>query len=193
MEVAHYRNLFQPSLGEAGYESVHSPKTRARSMSPFFKEAVDGCAIAWRRSKLRLLDSRLIEFSQLAMTYAEGNANMINRVMTRDNIAQMALLRVRPEWFSERRLRCQLRRQSTTINADSTANADLDDEYSLSDKLGSDDALDGGLVPSERCPLLLVVSVHMHWGKIYSVLFFLANYTIVRNYDFTVQIRSRQT
>ena len=42
--------------------------------------------------RFNLLKEHLVEFNQLAMSNADGSHDMINRVMTKDNIALAALL-----------------------------------------------------------------------------------------------------
>ena len=46
----------------------------------------------FRASKFQLVREHVIEFNQLAMTHAQGSDVMLNRVMTKDNIALAALL-----------------------------------------------------------------------------------------------------
>ncbi len=45
-----------------------------------------------RTSKFSLIKEHLVEFNQVAMANAEGSDIMLNRVMTKDNIALAALL-----------------------------------------------------------------------------------------------------
>ena len=42
--------------------------------------------------RFQLIKKHLIEFNKLAMSRADGSHDMINRVMTKDNIALAALL-----------------------------------------------------------------------------------------------------
>lgn len=42
-----------------------------------------------------MIKERLVEFTQLAMANAEGSDDMLNRVMTKDNIGLAALLETR--------------------------------------------------------------------------------------------------
>lgn len=46
-------------------------------------------------SRFFLLKEHLVEFNQLAMANAEGSDDMLNRVMTKDNIGLAALLQTR--------------------------------------------------------------------------------------------------
>jgi CCR4-NOT transcription complex subunit 6 len=46
-----------------------------------------------------LIKEQLVEFNQLAIEHANGHEDMLNRVMTKDNIALAALLHTRePCW-----------------------------------------------------------------------------------------------
>ena len=49
--------------------------------------------------RFRLVEEKLVEFNQLAMANAEGNDDMLNRVMTKDNIGLCALLETKPQVF----------------------------------------------------------------------------------------------
>lgn len=49
-----------------------------------------------RNFRFELQKEHVIEFTQLAIAKAEGSEHMLNRVMTRDNIALAAVLRIRP-------------------------------------------------------------------------------------------------
>jgi len=49
------------------------------------------------RNKFKLIKEHLVEFNQLAMANAEGSDDMLNRVMTKDNIGLAALLETRLE------------------------------------------------------------------------------------------------
>ena len=50
-------------------------------------------------SRFSLLEEKLVEFNQLAMANADGNDDMLNRVMTKDNIGLCALLETKPPIF----------------------------------------------------------------------------------------------
>lgn len=92
VETEQYHNFFLPELKRDGYEGIFSPKSRAKTMTDSEKKHVDGCAIFWRTSKFTLVKEHLVEFNQVAMENAEGSDAMLNRVMTKDNIAMAALL-----------------------------------------------------------------------------------------------------
>ncbi|XP_055645425.1 CCR4-NOT transcription complex subunit 6-like [Toxorhynchites rutilus septentrionalis] len=95
VETEQYFNFFKPELKNDGYESIFSPKSRAKTMAESDRKYVDGCAIFYRSSKFSLIKEHLIEFNQLAMANAEGSDNMLNRVMPKDNIGLAALLKVK--------------------------------------------------------------------------------------------------
>lgn len=79
------------------------------------RKKVDGCAIFWKNDKsemkskwlfasvlmayflfrFSLEKEQLIEFTNIAIAKAEGSEQMLNRVMTRDNIALAAVLKVK--------------------------------------------------------------------------------------------------
>lgn len=85
VETASYLKTFQPKLNEVGYDSEFTPKTRARTMQLLQDRVqVDGCAVFWRRNKFQMLEKRTLEFSQLAMHYANGKLHelkLLNNVL----------------------------------------------------------------------------------------------------------------
>ena len=50
--------------------------------------------------RFRLISEHLVEFNQLAIETARGSHDMINRVMTKDNIGLAALLETKPDIWS---------------------------------------------------------------------------------------------
>ncbi|XP_068231393.1 uncharacterized protein [Palaemon carinicauda] len=92
VETDQFYNFFLPELKNEGYEGIFSPKSRAKHMTESERKYVDGCAIFWRTNKFALVKERLIEFNQLAMANHDGSEDMLNRVMTKDNIGLAALL-----------------------------------------------------------------------------------------------------
>lgn len=99
VETEQYQDYFLRELQSEGYEGIFSPKSRAKTMSEFERKHVDGCAIFYKTSKFSLITEHLIEFNQLAMANAEGSDDMLNRVMTKDNIALVALLQIKDGAF----------------------------------------------------------------------------------------------
>nr|XP_018672587.1 CCR4-NOT transcription complex subunit 6-like isoform X2 [Ciona intestinalis] len=92
VETCEYHNFFLPELKLQGYDGIFNPKSRAKHMADEDKQHVDGCAIFWRTQKLSLVKEHLVEFNQVAMQNNEGSEDMLNRVMTKDNIGIAALL-----------------------------------------------------------------------------------------------------
>jgi CCR4-NOT transcription complex subunit 6 len=97
VETDQFYNFFLPELKREGYEGIFSPKSRAKTMSELDRKHVDGCAIFWRLTKFSLIKEHLVEFNQVAMANAEGSDVMLNRVMTKDNIALAALLETKEQ------------------------------------------------------------------------------------------------
>jgi CCR4-NOT transcription complex subunit 6 len=50
-------------------------------------------------NRFSLIKEHLVEFNQLAMANAEGSDDMLNRVMTKDNIGLAALLQTKEGAF----------------------------------------------------------------------------------------------
>ncbi|CAF0719998.1 unnamed protein product [Adineta ricciae] len=102
METDQFHSFFLPELQKHGYDGVFSPKSRAKTMCEQDRRYVDGCAIFYRQSKFRLIKHYLVEFNQLAMSAANGTAchDMMNRVMTKDNIGLVAFLETKEEIYS---------------------------------------------------------------------------------------------
>ncbi|XP_052071498.1 CCR4-NOT transcription complex subunit 6-like isoform X2 [Mytilus californianus] len=92
VETDQFYNFFLPDLKAIGYDGIFSAKSRARTMTESERKHVDGCAIFYRTNKFTLIKEHLIEFNKLAMANAEGSDDMLNRVMTKDNIGMAALL-----------------------------------------------------------------------------------------------------
>ncbi|XP_054711617.1 CCR4-NOT transcription complex subunit 6-like [Uloborus diversus] len=95
VETEQFYKYFLPELQNEGYDGIFSPKSRAKTMSEGERKHVDGCAIFYKTSKFLLVKDHLVEFNQLAMANAEGSDDMLNRVMTKDNIGLAALLQTR--------------------------------------------------------------------------------------------------
>lgn len=88
-----YSEWFYPKLKERGYDGAHYPRTRARTMSADDAKLIDGCATFWKRDKFQLIETQVIEFNQIALHKTDMRTeDMFNRVMSRDNIATVALL-----------------------------------------------------------------------------------------------------
>ena len=83
---------FLPQMKRDGYDGIFSPKSRAKTMTHGERRHVDGCAIFYRSDKFSLIFEHLIEFNQLALANSHGSDDMLNRVVTKDNIGLVALL-----------------------------------------------------------------------------------------------------
>lgn len=101
VETEMFHSFFLPELTQDGYDGIFSPKSRAKTMSENERRHVDGCAIFFRKRKFSLLKKHLVEFNQLAMSNAEGCDDMLNRVMTKDDIGLAALLQTKEAAFDD--------------------------------------------------------------------------------------------
>lgn len=93
--MAQFDQFFRPSLRMHGYEGVFAPKSRARTMSDWDRNFVDGCATFWKIDQFKLDEKHfLVEFNQTAMSRPSlrKHKDVYNRVMTRDNIALVTRL-----------------------------------------------------------------------------------------------------
>lgn len=95
VETDQFYKFFLPELKREGYEGIFSPKSRAKTMAESDRKHVDGCAIFYKNSKFVLIKEQLVEFNQMAIEHANGHEDMLNRVMTKDNIALAALLQTK--------------------------------------------------------------------------------------------------
>eukprot|EP00128_Syssomonas_multiformis_P018138 Colp12_sorted_trinity150504_noHs@24978 len=87
VEGEQFEKFFLPELRRRQYDGVFKPKSRARTMGELERCRVDGCAIFYKTTRYTLVNSHLIEFSQLSTLKCEGAEDMLNRVMPKDNIA----------------------------------------------------------------------------------------------------------
>ncbi|KAK0527800.1 Glucose-repressible alcohol dehydrogenase transcriptional effector [Tilletia horrida] len=94
VDIEQYEDYFLHHLSQQDYEGVFWPKSRARTMRDDERRHVDGCAIFFKANKWALIEKRLIEFNQLALQRPDfkKTQDMFNRVMTKDQIAVIALL-----------------------------------------------------------------------------------------------------
>lgn len=92
--MGEFYGYFLENLQVQGYSGIFSPKSRAKTMEAKNRQVVDGCSIIYRHDRFELVHQDLLEFSQLAIKSADGSTDMLNRVMTKDNIALCAVLRV---------------------------------------------------------------------------------------------------
>ncbi|KAG8970351.1 Glucose-repressible alcohol dehydrogenase transcriptional effector [Tulasnella sp. 419] len=101
VDAAQYEEYFTTKLESHGYDGIFASKSRARTMNESQRRLVDGCAIFFKKEKYSLVESQLIEFNQFTQfaQYAQRDSansvmseDMYNRVLTKDNIAIVALL-----------------------------------------------------------------------------------------------------
>lgn len=177
VETGQYHDYFLRELQAEGYEGIFSPKSRAKTMSNEEKKHVDGCAIFYRTSKFSLISEHLIEFNQLAMANAEGSDDMLNRVMTKDNIALAALLQIKEGAFES--LNTTAGATGTTSTTPTSASSinngpgaigpGLNITSSSTTKLGSNgnntntSTITGGGQIQLHQQRLLVCTAHIHW------------------------------
>ncbi|MFH4980361.1 hypothetical protein AB6A40_007070 [Gnathostoma spinigerum] len=104
VETEQFHSLFLPQLEVLGYRGIFSPKSRAKTMSEGDRRFVDGCAIFWKYDKFEMEREHTIEFTQVAIKKAATSEHMLNRVMPRDNIALCAVLKIKENVYSTRRM-----------------------------------------------------------------------------------------
>jgi CCR4-NOT transcription complex subunit 6 len=101
VETEKFYNFFLPELTREGYEGIFAPKSRAKTMNDNDRKHVDGSAIFFRKRKFTMVKKHVVEFNQMAMSNADGCDDMLNRVMTKDNISLVALLQTKEGAFDE--------------------------------------------------------------------------------------------
>lgn len=100
VETKEFQHCFQSGMRPWGFEGFFAPKSRARTMdSQADKDRVDGCAIMFKKDKFEMVDYQVIEFSRVAMLHGNKHRHMMNRVMPRDNVGLVAVLRTKPGIF----------------------------------------------------------------------------------------------
>jgi len=105
VQADRFEDFFLPEMRKLGYEGLYKKKTR-ESMGREGK--VDGCALFYRTSSLKLLEKYVIEFNDAAMAMAHAGTlsnkrsaspdelqKGLQRVL-RDNIAQVVVLETVP-------------------------------------------------------------------------------------------------
>jgi CCR4-NOT transcription complex subunit 6 len=166
LETEQFYNFFLPELKQYDYDGIFSPKSRAKTMAEQDKKHVDGCAIMFKTSRFQLVKDYLIEFNQIAMATAEGSEDMLNRVMTKDNIGLAALLEVKQDDSN-----------SSNGNANNGANGDgsskspnsnsNNKETSSSNSNNSNTNGNSGSTSNANKQMLLVCTAHIHWDPDY--------------------------
>jgi CCR4-NOT transcription complex subunit 6 len=92
----HFENFFQPQLAKHGYEGVFKSKTRdALGDNP---NAIDGCAIFFRRERFALMEQYSIEFNEAARQFMDRNHGHVSdkkaglRRLLKGNVALVVVL-----------------------------------------------------------------------------------------------------
>lgn len=77
MQGDHFENFFQPRLAAHGYDGVFKSKTRdALGDNP---NAIDGCAIFFRRDRFALMEQYSIEFNEAARQFLERSHHVADK------------------------------------------------------------------------------------------------------------------
>ncbi|KAK4702765.1 CCR4-NOT transcription complex subunit 6, partial [Phenoliferia sp. Uapishka_3] len=94
VDAEQYEEYFLENLSAQGYEGVHYPRSRARTMSGDEKRHVDGCATFYKPATFAMVEQQVIEFNQIALRRPDfkKTEDVFNRVMTRDHVAVVTLL-----------------------------------------------------------------------------------------------------
>ncbi|SCQ16470.1 carbon catabolite repressor protein 4, putative [Plasmodium ovale] len=100
----HFLDFFKPSLSEFGYEGVYKQKTKEIFTSPSGKRrggkyTIDGCAIFYKKKKLKFVETYALEFSKLIKEASvltlpkeiQKNPSLVKRLL-KDNVALVLLL-----------------------------------------------------------------------------------------------------
>ncbi len=92
----HFENFFQPRLAAHGYDGVFKSKTRdALGDNP---NAIDGCAIFFRRERFALTEQYSIEFNEAARQFMERSHHPVSdkkaalRRLLKGNVALVVVL-----------------------------------------------------------------------------------------------------
>jgi len=111
MQIDHFDNFLLPELTKLGYDGIIKSKTR-ESMGR--KGKIDGCAILFKRNKIRLVEQHALEYNAVAVNMAQNggfhhsdlsqaeNSRRTDRILKRlcrDNVAQIAIFETIPEGF----------------------------------------------------------------------------------------------
>lgn len=88
IQADHFEQFFYPHLSQQGYEGIFKRKTRdSMTMNA---DAVDGCAIFFKRDRFTLSEQYGIDFNALA--YGQTNNPRALRRLIRGNVALVAVL-----------------------------------------------------------------------------------------------------
>lgn len=163
LETEQFYQFFLPELKQYDYDGIFSPKSRAKSMGEQDKKHVDGCAIFFKTSRFQLVKDYLVEFNQIAMATAEGSEDMLNRVMTKDNIGLAALLEVKLD-DSQNANNNGVSVNNNGDNLSKSPNSNKDHNTQLSN---SSNGLNSNGTTNSYKQMLLVCTAHIHWDPDY--------------------------
>lgn len=158
LETEQFYQFFLPELRQFDYDGIFSPKSRAKTMQEHDKKHVDGCAIFFKTSRFQIVKDYLIEFNQIAMATAEGSEDMLNRVMTKDNIGLAALLEVKQDDSSDLVLPNSKSPNGNGKDGSTTSGSSTNSSNSVGSNLTA--------APNNK-QLLLVCTAHIHWDPEY--------------------------
>lgn len=207
LETEQFYQYFLPELRQFDYDGIFSPKSRAKTMSENDKKHVDGCAIFFKTSRFKLIKDYLIEFNQIAMQTAEGSEDMLNRVMTKDNIGLAALLEVKTDedtiestvplninkspngkdngTSSNSATSLSSNTSSTSSTPGSTSSTTPSSSTSsTSSSSSSATQLTSSTTPINNRQLILITTAHIHWDPEY------CDVKLVQTLMFTNEIKS---
>lgn len=159
LETEQFYQFFLPELRQFDYDGIFSPKSRAKTMGENDKKHVDGCAIFFKTSRFSIVKDYLVEFNQIAMATAEGSEDMLNRVMTKDNIGLAALLEVKQDDSNSDLVMSNP--SSKSPNGKETA------ALASSSNPSTSNSSSASLVSGSNKQLLLVCTAHIHWDPDY--------------------------
>lgn len=160
LETEQFYQFFLPELRQFDYDGIFSPKSRAKTMQEHDKKHVDGCAIFFKTSRFQIVKDYLIEFNQIAMATAEGSEDMLNRVMTKDNIGLAALLEVKQDDSASDLITPNSKSPNGTGKDGNSTNSSSSTNSSNSINSNSNTS------PNNK-QLLLVCTAHIHWDPEY--------------------------
>ena len=160
LETEQFYQFFLPELRQYDYDGIFSPKSRAKTMSENDKKHVDGCAIFFKTSRFSIVKDYLIEFNQIAMATAEGSEDMLNRVMTKDNIGLAALLEVKQDDSAADLVQ-------NTNSKSPNSNGVKESASSGSSSNSSTPSTTNSSTGNANKQMLLVCTAHIHWDPDY--------------------------
>lgn len=153
VESLQYSDFFQVELEKLGYEGIFCPKSRARTMEDW--GIVDGCATFYRKSKFSLVKEHFVEYQSIAISrHKEFSEDAFSRLMTKDNIAIVAVLKVKDDGVTTAN-------DSSNESSPSPSPSPSPNTQSKSNHNGSTNGSSGGRQKNRN---LLVANTHIHWN-----------------------------